>query len=264
MSDPVQTTAIAEAGPLPAALREPIQAGGQIAALVPQNIEQAFRLSQALAQSGDMIPETYRGNPQKIMAAVMKGMEVGLAPMQSLASIAVINGRPSIWGDAIPALVQRAGHHVDVELVGEGDAMTAVATLTRSDGRKIVRQFSVADAKLAKLWGKAGPWQNFPSRMLMMRARMFAARDGAADALMGLQMSEEVADYGPDKARDITPAAPRKGGVIYREDPPAQDPKPDTILEHDADGVIIDGPTPEQIAAAEEDALAARTVEPSE
>lgn len=243
------TTALTTATAQPAA-KAPIKSGGPIAGIIPQDIEQAFRLSEALAKAGDMVPKSFQGQPMQIMAAVMKGAEVGLAPMQALASIAVINGRPTIWGDAIPGLIQRAGHHVDVEYEGSGDTLTAVATLTRGDtGRVIVRRFGLPDAKRAGLLGKAGPWTQYPQRMIAHRARTWAARDGAADALMGLQVTEEVQDYGPDTARDVTPA-PRKGGVVYADPDMDAAPMRDEIME----GEVLDQdlPTPEQRLAAEQ------------
>ena len=251
MNVPAQQTAV------PPAVKEPVKVGAG-GFLVPENIDQAFRLAQALSMAGDMIPKAFQGKPNEIMAAMLKGMEVGLAPMQALANIAVINGRATLWGDAIPALVQRAGHHVDVEYEGTGDALTAVATLTRADGKKVVRRFSMADAKRAGLLGKQGPWTQYPQRMLAHRARSWAVRDGAADALMGMQVSEEVSDYGPDNARDVTPPeTPRRGGVVYR-DAPAPAPVVDEIVEHNpVTGEIVDGPTPEDIARAEAEALAA-------
>lgn len=196
--------AIANAGMTP---------GSNIAGLIPQNLEDAYRLSKALAMSGDMVPKHFQSKPDMIMAAVLRGMEIGLAPMQALSNIAVINGRASLWGDALPALMQRAGHHLDCEVTGEGDAMLATAILIRGDtGKTITRTFSVADAKKASLWGKAGPWQSYPTRMLSMRARTLACRDGAADALMGLQVAEEVQDY----PRDVTPAERPMGGFAQK------------------------------------------------
>jgi hypothetical protein len=213
-----------------------VQTGGALAALAPQDLDQAYRLSQALARAGDMVPKHYQGQPEAVMAAVIRGMEVGLAPMQALASIAVINGRASLWGDALPALMQRAGHHVDVDIENPGDLekAVAVATLTRGDtGKTITRRFSYQDAKRAGLAGKTGPWQSYPLRMLANRARAFAIRDGAADALMGLTISDEVSDYGPDKARDVTPkVAPRPGRATYIDDAPPVDAPADDIVEH--------------------------------
>lgn len=178
---------------------------GLLAAMTPNTLDDAFRLSKALAMSGDMVPKHFQGKPEAVMAALLQGASIGLPPMQSLQYIAVINGRPSVWGDALPALVMAAGHFVDVELAGEGEQMVATATLTRKDGRKVVRRFSMADAKRAGLAGKQGPWQQYPGRMLQMRARAWAVRDGAPDALVGLSIAEEVQDYGPDAARDVTP-----------------------------------------------------------
>ena len=221
-----------------AAPKPPVKAGGALAALVPQDLDQAFRLSQALAGAGDMVPKAYQGQPQMIMAAIARGMEIGLAPMQALSSIAVINGRATVWGDALPALVQRAGHHIDVDYEGQGDSLTAVATLTRGDNGKVIRRtFSIADAKRAGLMGKQGPWQAYPQRMIAHRARSWAIRDGAADALMGLQVAEEVSDYGPDAARDVTPqaATPRRGGVVYAD--------PDPVVDDFVEVPALDRPT---------------------
>ncbi len=207
----------------PAIANATMSPGGALAALVPQSLDDAFRLAKALASSGDMVPKHFQGKPEMTMAAIIRGMEIGLAPMQALSNIAVINGRASIWGDALPALMQRAGHHLDVDMQGECDSLTAVATLTRGDtGKVIVRSFSVADAKKASLWGKAGPWQAYPARMLSMRARSLACRDGAADALMGLQVAEEMRDAPP--MRDVTPVDPGRVNLAQRLLAPLPDP----------------------------------------
>lgn len=214
------TTAVSTQTAAPTPAKAQITTGGALAALVPQSLDDAFRLAKALSSAGDMVPKHYQGQPEMTMAAIIRGMEVGLNPMQALSSIAVINGRASLWGDALPALVQRAGHHIDVDYEGQGDGLTAVATLTRADGKKVVRRFSLADAKRAGLLGKQGPWQSYPQRMILMRARAWAIRDGAADALMGMQVAEETSDYGPDHAREVNPQAapaPRRGGVIFAE-----------------------------------------------
>ena len=237
------STQIAEAR-AQAPAKAQINSGGALAALSPQSLDEAFRLATALAASGDMVPRAFQGKPNETMAAIIRGMEVGLAPMQALSSIAVINGRASLWGDAMPALMQRAGHHIDVEIENEADLNNAraVATLTRGDtGKQIVRTFSYADAKRAGLTGKTGPWTSYPLRMLSHRARAFAIRDGAADALMGMQISEEVSDYGPDSARDVTPkqAAPRPGRAVYLD----PEPERDEIIEPEA--VTDTTPTPE-------------------
>lgn len=83
--------------------------------------------------------------------------------------------------------------------------MVAFCEAKRKDSGSVVKQrFSVADAKLAGLWGKA-IWKQYPRRMLQMRARAFALRDAFADVLKGLSVSEEASDYQP--IRDVTPAS---------------------------------------------------------
>lgn len=186
--------------------KPPVTSGGALSALAPQNLDDAFRLAKALSSAGDMVPKHFQGKPEATMAAIVRGMEIGLAPMQALSNIAVINGRASVWGDALPALMQRAGHSVDTVVTGDGDTMEATATLERGDtGKTTVRSFSVSDAIKAGLWKKQGPWQQYPKRMLSLRARSLACRDGAADALMGLQIAEEMRDVTP--IRDVTPDA---------------------------------------------------------
>lgn len=180
-----------------------IMAGGQVAALVPQSLDEAFRVSQAIAGSG-LAP---RGldKPEQIMVAIMAGAELGLAPFQALQSFAVVNGRPTLWGDGLMAVARAQGIRAKEWMEGADDALTAHCEVTRPDtGEVIARSFSVADAKKASLWGKQGPWQSYPRRMLQMRARAWALRDGCADMLRGFQVREEVEDY-QTTVRDVTP-----------------------------------------------------------
>ena len=166
----------------------PLKTGSAIQALIPQDIEQAFRLATAISKSG-LAPSTMK-DPEKILVAIMHGLEVGLPPMQAIQKIAVINGRPAMWGDALPALLWARGFKL---IEGVSDNI-ATCTVVRPDGERITRMFSTDDAKKAGLLGKPGPWQQYPQRMLAMRARGFACRDGAADVLSGLYIAEELVD----------------------------------------------------------------------
>lgn len=174
--------------------RTAITAGGNVGALIPQDIEQAFRIAQALAHSG-MTPQGFK-TPETCFVAIMAGAELGLPPFQSLQSFAIINNRPTLWGDALVAVIRTNGFKMREWLEGEGDDMEAFCEVIRPDNGDVAEaSFSVEDAKTARLWGKAGPWQSNPKRMLKMRARAFAIRDGAADVLRGFQIREEVEDY---------------------------------------------------------------------
>lgn len=164
-------------------------------ALAPASLSDLMQVSEMLAKSS-MVPTAYRGKPQDILVCLMWGNEVGLGPVQALNGISVINGKPAMWGDAALALVR--GHRdcagIREWIDGEGDARTAHCEVTRRGQVPEVRTFSVKDAKKAGLWGKQGPWQQYPDRMLQMRARGFAIRDVFPDALRGVITAEEAHD----------------------------------------------------------------------
>lgn len=191
----------------------PLKTGAKIGAIVPTTIEEVFRLATAIAKSG--IAPKGMEKAEALTVAIMHGLEIGLPPMQAVQRIAVVNGRPTVWGDAIPALLWARGFGIKEMIDGTGDERTAYCTVTRPSGEAITKAFSIADAKAAGLWGKIGPWKQYPDRMLAMRARGFAARDGASDALGGLYISEEIADV--HEMRDVTPrkssAAAKRAGT---------------------------------------------------
>ncbi|AAW62208.1 recombinase RecT [Gluconobacter oxydans] len=179
------------------------------------SFNELMRFSEIAAGSG-MVPKDYVGKPAAILIAVQMGSELGLAPMQSMQNIAVINGRPSVWGDALLGLVKASPVCDDVveTLEGDGDKMTAICVAKRKGKSPVEARFSVQDAKDAALWAKQGPWKQYPKRMLQMRARGFALRDAFPDVLRGLITAEEAGDIPQDDFRksvsnqgpaDVTP-----------------------------------------------------------
>jgi hypothetical protein len=178
--------------------------------LALQSFDDAFRFAKMVAAS-EFAPKDFRGKPESCLLAIQHGSEVGLSPMQSLQSIAVINGRPTIWGDAALALVQSSAvcEYVYEFIEGDGDNMVATCQAKRRGYEKPTTvKFSVADAKKAGLWGKAGPWTQYPKRMLQLRARGFALRDTFPDALRGLITAEEAQDYPAEPVARETPREP--------------------------------------------------------
>lgn len=171
--------------------------------LEPTTLQEAMKFSDILASS-TMVPRDFQGKPGNVLVAIQWGREVGLGPLQALQNIAVINGRPSIWGDAAIALVR--GHpdclSVQEGVEGEGEARQGWCEVTRRGEQPQRRTFSVADAKRAGLWGKSGPWTQYPDRMLQLRARGFAIRDVFPDALRGVLTREEAEDM-PAEPRHV-------------------------------------------------------------
>jgi hypothetical protein len=186
-----------------------LKAGGKLAAIVPQDLDSAYRLAKAVCLSG-LAPKGLE-KPEAVMIAIMHGMEVGLTPMMALQKIAVINGRPTIWGDGALGLVRGSGlcEYVTEKIEGTGDSRVAICTAKRKgEPEPIVRRFSIADAKRASLWDKGGPWKQYPERMLAMRARAFALRDGFADVLGGLYLTEELQGTEAPGMKDVTAPPP--------------------------------------------------------
>lgn len=167
--------------------------------LSPQTFEQALTFSQYLADS-EMVPKDFKGKPGNCLIAMQWGAELGLKPLQALQGIAVINGRPSLWGDAVIALVRSSPA---CEYISESQTATeATCKVKRRGEPEQERTFSMTDAKVAGLLNKQGPWSQYPKRMMQMRARAFALRDVFPDVLKGMPVAEEVMDT----PRDMGPA----------------------------------------------------------
>lgn len=199
----------------------------------PTTMGEALQFSEMLANSS-MVPKAYQGKANDVLVCIQWGYEMGLAPMQSLQNIAVINGKPSVYGDAMMALVQASPVCEDVEeyFEGEGTPNPIAVCVAKRKGRKPVEtRFSVEDAKRAGLWGKGGPWTAYPKRMLQMRARGFALRDAFPDVLKGMISVEEAQDY-PDEAKPVPVAKPANPLDLVA--------KPVEVVEAEPEQAIVD------------------------
>lgn len=204
-----------------------------------------------------------------VVVAMQLGFELGLSPMQAVQSINVINGKATLSGEAAVAVIRQSGYceRWDMGMKGEGDAMLGYAITKRhDDSAEYERTFTVADARLAGLWNKTGPWKQYPSRMLMWRAVGFLARDVYPDAMRGARITEEAADIPSEthgELRDVTPkpANPELAATVLEsigvsgppEDPPVPEPSP-PITGGDADvqGPEVDPNTGERVPSTEE------------
>jgi len=169
--------------------------------LAPSNYDEAVKFAKTIAAS-ELVPKDYRDKPENVFVAICFGAEIGLPPLQAVQNIAVINGRPGLWGDAVWAIVKSNPACESTSETFDAQSMAATCTIKRRGNAPHTVTFSKADAEKAGLWGKQGPWQTAPKRMLQMRARAFCARDVFPDALKGMGVAEELQDI-PEK--DVTP-----------------------------------------------------------
>jgi len=180
-------------------------------AMMPRTFDDVWRMSQMIAES-DLAPKDYKGKPGNVMIAWQTGVELGItSPMQAIQNIAVINGRPSVWGDMMLAICRAAPAWSEADFAewveGEGAAMTAHCTVRRRPNGNVAHYtFSTQEAKEAGLLGKQGPWQQYKKRMLQMRARGFALRDTFTPELKGIRMAEEERDITPEADADNSTA----------------------------------------------------------
>lgn len=187
--------------------------------LAPRDLEEALRFAEILSKS-TIIPKDFANNPGNILVAIQWGMELGLQPMQAMQNIAVINGRPSLWGDAVIGLVKSSPlcEYITEEVTDD----EAVCKVKRRGEPEQSRTFTVADAKKAGLIGKQGPWTQYPKRMMQMRARSWALRDVFPDVLRGMPIAEEIMDIGEREINPMTAGtSPGASGKTVIDQPPA-------------------------------------------
>ena len=175
--------------------------------LTPKTLSEAMEYAKIIANSS-MVPKNFQGRPGDVLVAVQMGVELGLPPTQALQNIAVINGRPSLWGDAVLAIVRGSPLCDYVRESFDPQTNTATCVVKRTDDvEEVIQMFSDKDAKRAGLWGKVGPWTQYPQRMMQMRARSWALRDAFPDLLRGISVYEEQQDCVETM---VTPVAAKK------------------------------------------------------
>jgi hypothetical protein len=229
---------------LPQRVKPPLAGGNRILPIIPQDFDQAWRMAQLIAASGTA-PKSYRSDSgrgpiqvEMVCVAIMAGLEVGLPPLSAVQGIAVINGIPTIYGDARDGLVAASGLLEDMkeEMTLDDDGLfeTATCTIWRA-GRKtpISQTITRPQAARAGWLKKAGPWTENPNRMAQQRAKGWASRDAFPDVLKGLTNYDEVMDM-----LDVTglgaattaPAQPRRADFVepqeQRSDGPPEGEQP--------------------------------------
>jgi hypothetical protein len=224
-----------------------VRGNGAALKFEPGDMKELLQFAEIAARS-DLVPKDYRGNPGNIVIAVMMGNEIGLKPTQALQGIAVINGRPSVWGDAalalcLPHLEDQPDEYTD----GEGDAKTAHCILARKGRKPVHSTFSIADAKAAGLYQKRGsngqstPWITHEPRMMKMRARGFGLRDTCADILRGIAIAEEAMDIPPEPITvTVQPGDRLEQARALLKAPPVEEPAQVKTLEEQAADAGLD------------------------
>lgn len=199
-------------------------------AFVPQGLRRSAE--HTARRLGDLHDHYPRALQATLYAVAEMARGLGMSTVVALQYMCVINGRVCLYSDAPMGLAMRAAAaqtgkplQWDHRLVGlEGlaalrdHAREPIAAAARDrymlragvkpatyrasvfslerGGQWFTEIFDTEDARRARLLGKAGPWSEYPQRMLFHRARTYAVRNVYPDAMCGLLTAEEVLDMG--------------------------------------------------------------------
>lgn len=187
----------------------------ELAVIAPKSIEEAERLSKTLAVS-QLLPDALRQRPQDVLAVVLTGAELGLAPMQAIRGIRIIKGQPTLSAEAMGALVRRRSDVCEYLVLRHSDATRATyETKRRGDPTPTTMTFTMEDAQRAGLTASDN-WRKYPAAMLRARCLSAICKAVYSDLVLGLYDPEELESVGAAQPaqpaeKDITPtqAVPR-------------------------------------------------------
>ena len=201
--------------------------------LIPKSLAEAKELTRELAPAA-LLPAALKQKPADLLAILMTGAELGLAPMQSIRGIHIIEGRPSLSADAMAGIVLASTKCASLRVVESTDErVTVLAQRTGQPEAKF--SFSMKDAERAGLSGRDN-WRKYPRNMMRARATAFACRAVWPDLLMGIYTDEELEEVEvnavPVSVTTAPPPPPRPSPLEAQvvevvEQPSAAVPVPD-------------------------------------
>lgn len=183
----------------------------------------------------EFVKGALRGRPEAVLACILAGHEVGVGPLQALAKIDVIDGKPTMSSELMRGLVLRGGHDIWVE----ENTTTRVTVCGRRVGREFVSKvtWTMDDAQRAGLKGKQN-WQKYPRAMLLARATSELCRLMFADVLGGISYSVEELEDGDERPSEVAVVeAPPARATVKRQARHAR-PQPAELPQ----AAVVDGP----------------------
>lgn len=194
--------------------------------LIPTDAEGVFKVSQYLAKS-DLVPKSFGQRPENVFAAIMYGREIGVSAMQALSNIAVVNGRPSVWGELATALVRQSGlcESLTYKFEGSGATLKCIATGKRKgDTESHTETFSMEDAKVAG-FDKKDTYLKHPKDMLMWKALHRLFKFLWADVIKGISIREVADDIPMEEVGTVEIEAPEKAAAPAQPAEKPEEPK---------------------------------------
>lgn len=181
------------------------------------------------------VPKDMMGKPAEIATAMLKGWELGLDPLDALASIYVVHGRVGFYAEFMRRRMIQAGH---VFRVVESTDSRCVVEGSRADNGETHRAvFTAEQAKRAKI-----DIQAYPAEKLVARATSRLVKQAFPDVLSGSLIVEDLLDgmVSVEAERADTPAEPTAAPVQRKRQPRAVKPRPATAPTPTTAGPALD------------------------
>lgn len=144
---------------------------------------------------------------------ILAGRELGLAPIEAMSNLFIVNGKVALQAKAIGALIKKNGKYdYSVEKLDDTECILSFYQLTDGKRTELGKStFTIKDAARAGIVNK-DVWKNYPRNLLFARALTNGARWYASDAFCGYTV-EEVEDIGPSKT-EVTTVSIEDGEVL--------------------------------------------------
>lgn len=162
-----------------------------------------YDISKMFAASS-LVPQSYQGRPQDCMIAIDMANRMGVSPMMVMQNLYVVKGKPGWSGQACMTLITGCGKFRDVKPIYTGDKGTDgrgcyIQAVIRSSGDIVAGTEVTMTMAKAEGWLSNPKWKNMPEQMLAYRAAAFFARVYCPEALMGVQLADEIVDVSREK-----------------------------------------------------------------
>ena len=187
---------------------------------------------------------------EKAIAVIMTGKELGLGTMQSLRSIHIVEGKPTMAAELMSALVAERIPGALLR-VAETSEKRCVVEAGRPGTQATNFTWTLEDARVAGLLNKDN-WKKYPRAMLRSRAVSEACRAVFPDAIIGVYTPDEL---GVEVASDgsplpVLPAEPKRLPQVASQ---PNDQRPPELKRGNIDellDMIAEATSIEQVAAA--------------
>ena len=191
-------------------------------------MDAAHKLATVLCNT-QMVPQTFRGKPDDVAAAILYGAELGLKPQQALQQVFVIRGQPAIYARTMVALLKGKGYKF--KTVESSDESVTVRGVAPS-GEQESSTWTIDRAKKAGYTSNKR-YQTDPQAMLYAKAASEVSRRLAPNVLLGIKYAAEDLELEPVKMnatrQDVAAQAVSAPAPKMRQEP-EQEPEDDQFV----------------------------------